>query len=152
MENNEIVFLVFIALMTVAWGQVDATGNIGNRAYSVWYSTHFLLEKKGILKWIWFSPKHFGRYTLYEVIVFFLSLLCPFVFGGLAVLRACGVLGELALFIIGLALLFMLPASMAVIALVNDIGSRRDEKKKFYLLILALKLIDFLFTGRPTLY
>ena len=65
MELNDIIILIYGAICWFAFGQMEASGNIGNRSYSIWYSTHCLMEKKGICKLIYFKPKHFDRYTLY---------------------------------------------------------------------------------------
>lgn len=74
MELNDIIILIYGAICWFAFGQTEASGNIGNRSYSIWYSTHCLMEKKGICKLIYFKPKHFDRYTLYEVVTFFCVL------------------------------------------------------------------------------
>ena len=78
MGREEVFFLVFGIIIVFLMGQNIAAGNIGNRSYSLWYETHFLIKKQGICKLIYFRPKHFGRYTLYEVISFFVSFLGRF--------------------------------------------------------------------------
>ena len=61
MELNDIVILIFGAILWFVFGQMEASGNIGVRSYSVWYSTHFLIEKKGICKLIYFKPNEKDR-------------------------------------------------------------------------------------------
>lgn len=46
---------------------------IGNRQYSMHYKSHLLVKKQGIIKLIYFKPKHFHRFSLWEVVGFFLS-------------------------------------------------------------------------------
>ena len=60
MGNAEIFSLVFGIILSFVMGQDNAWGNIGNRSYSIWYETHFLIKKQGICKLIYFKPKHFG--------------------------------------------------------------------------------------------
>ena len=69
MEKSEIILLLYSLVACVLNGQNEASGNIGNRSYSLWYETHFLIEKKGICKLIYFKPKHFDRYTLYKEVL-----------------------------------------------------------------------------------
>lgn len=133
METNDYVILVFCTIACIYFGQLEGSGNIGNRAYSIWYETHFLIEKKGICSLIYYKPKHFARYTLYEVVSFFFSFLCVFLFLLLGVSRYAGWISSEALRVIGCSVMAMVYFSAFVIAMVNDIGSRRDEKKKFYL-------------------
>lgn len=58
---------------------------IGNRFYSMYYKSHALIKKKGWLKLIYFKPQHFHRYSIWEVLFFFLSyiqfLVCMICFG-----------------------------------------------------------------------
>ena len=73
MQPIDWLIIIFPMLGAIAWLQNEASGNIGNRPYSSWYETHFLVERKGICKLIYFKPKHFGRYTLFEVACFFID-------------------------------------------------------------------------------
>lgn len=70
MGTTDIVLLIWGLICFLLIGQGCASEYIGNRFYSAWYETHFLIEKKGVTKLIYFKPKHFGRYTLYEVFRF----------------------------------------------------------------------------------
>jgi len=47
--------------------------NIGNRQYSMHYKSHFLIKRTGLAKLIYFKPKHFHRYSIWEVVAFFFS-------------------------------------------------------------------------------
>lgn len=47
--------------------------SIGNRPYSMHYKSHGLVERKGVIKLLYFKPKHFHRYHISEVISYFLS-------------------------------------------------------------------------------
>ncbi len=69
--------LIFLCLVGFAFLQ-NCVVNIGNRPYSMWYESHFLIKKKGIIKLIYFKPKHFHRYSLFEVVSFFMSYLILF--------------------------------------------------------------------------
>lgn len=133
MELNDIVILVFGAILWFAFGQIEASGNIGVRSYSVWYSTHCLIEKKGICTLIYFKPKHFERYTLYEVITFFVSYISLLVFVILSVLGSLEIVNSKEIKISVISLTGLILLSQLVICLINDIGSHRDEKKRFYL-------------------
>lgn len=95
MENNEIALLLYGLMMCILLGQMEASGNIGNRSFSIWYETHFLIEKKGICKLIYFKPRHFERYTLYEVVGFFASYLSIPVFAMLGLLCYTDVIDQL---------------------------------------------------------
>ena len=133
MENNEIALLLYGLMMCILLGQMEASGNIGNRSFSIWYETHFLIEKKGICKLIYFKPRHFERYTLYEVVGFFASYLSIPVFAMLGLLCYTDVIGEgfLTVFVGMISAVGLL--SMLAIAMINDIGSRKDENKRFYM-------------------
>lgn len=133
METNDWVILIWCAIACFFFGQLEASGNIGNRAYSIWYETRFLIEKKGICRFIYFKPKHFKRYTLYEVASFFSSFLCFFLFLLLGVFGYVGWISSTALHIIACSVVALFFFSAFAIAIINDLGSRRDEKKKFYL-------------------
>ncbi len=133
MELNDIIILIYGAICWFAFGQMEASGNIGNRSYSIWYSTHCLMEKKGLCKLIYFKPKHFDRYTLYEVISFFVSYISIIVFATLGVLCYVDLINIKAMNISVVSSTGLILLSQLVIVLINDIGSHRDEKKKFYL-------------------
>ena len=133
MEQNDIIILVYCVICWFAFGQMEASGNIGNRSYSIWYSTHCLMEKKGLCKLIYFKPKHFDRYTLYEVVAFFMSFASIVVFVILAIFCCVDLINTMVLNIIVVWSTCLILLSQLVIVLINDIGSHRDEKKKFYL-------------------
>lgn len=133
MELSDIFILIGCAILCFAFGQIDASGNIGNRSYSIWYSTHCLIEKKGLCKLIYYKPKHFDRYTLYEVITFFVSFVLIAVFALLAFFCCAGVLDVKAVHAVAFVTIGLIIISQLVIVLINDIGAHRDEKKKFYL-------------------
>ena len=133
METNDYLILIWGMIAGFLWGQLEASGNIGNRSYSIWYQTHFLVEKRGICNLIYYQPKHFARYTLYEVISFFVSFLCVPIFVLFGIFRYVNGISSQTLFVmVALPLTFMFFCQFAI-AIVNDIGSRKDEKKKFYL-------------------
>lgn len=133
METNEMAILIYAAIYCVFWGQIEASGNIGNRSYSVWYHTHCLVEKKGVCKWIYFKPKHFDRYTLHEVVSFFASYIAVIVFGILGCLRLADMIHSNTLYACAFTIVGLIFLSTFIIVLINDIGSHRDKKKKFYL-------------------
>ena len=133
MDQNEFIVIILGAIASFFLGQIHAAGNIGNRPYSVWYNTHFLVEKKGVCKLIYYKPKHFERYTLFEVIFFFGSYISVLVFAIFGLLQYFDCIttktaDAIYLLIVGLNL-----SSILAIVLNNDIGSHRDQKKKFYL-------------------
>lgn len=133
MEINDIILLIWCAIGCAVGTQSAASGNIGNRGYSIWYSTHFLIEKQGICSLIYFKPKHFERYTLYEVISFFATYLCVIVLALLGVLRYLELLSSQSLYLIASFIVVLVFCSDFAIIILNEIGSRRDEKKKFFL-------------------
>jgi hypothetical protein len=131
MDKSSLAILLMGIIGSFLLGQNAAWGNIGNRSYSTWYETHFLIEKTGFCKWIYFKPKHFGRYTLFEVINFFLSFLLPFLFGVFALLLSTHILSK-SIFnaIIGVSLLLVFISDF-FICILNEIGSHKDEKNGF---------------------
>ena len=133
MELNDIIILIYGAICWFAFGQMEASGNIGNRSYSIWYSTHCLVEREGICKLIYFKPKHFDRYTLYEVIAFFVSFISIIIFAILAIICCVDLFNIKVMNISVVSSTGLILLSQLVIVLINDIGSHRDEKKKFYL-------------------
>lgn len=133
LETNELIFLIWGAIACVIFCQLAASGNIGNRAYSIWYVTHYLIEKRGICNLIYFQPKHFERYTLYEVVSFFASFLSIIIFSLLGIFCGTNLIGSKVLYVSAVLLIALVYLSHYAIVLINDIGSRRDEKKKFYL-------------------
>lgn len=132
MEGIEIARLAFGIAALFAFGQAEAAGMIGNRTYSVWYDTHLLIEKRGICRLIYFKPKHFGRYTLYEALSFFASYLWPAVFGILCVFCANGFLSAPVLLTAIGVLIGVTVASSLLVSVLNDVGTRQDQKKTFY--------------------
>ena len=50
------------------------------------YKSHLLVKKQGINKLIYFKPKHFHRFSLWEVVGFFLSYVETIVLGVLLAL------------------------------------------------------------------
>ena len=71
MNTNQAIIL-FFSLSIFAWLQI-AIVTIGNRQYSMHYKSHNLLKRDGVLKLIYFKPKHFHKYSIFEVIDFFAS-------------------------------------------------------------------------------
>ena len=133
MELNDIIILIYGAICWFAFGQMEASGNIGNRSYSTWYSTHCLMEKKGLCKLIYFKPKHFDRYTLYEVISFFVSYISIIVFATLGVLSYVHLINTKVMNVIVISSTVLILLLQLVIVLINDIGSHRDKKRNFIL-------------------
>lgn len=133
MYRIDIFILIFGIIIILLVGQLAGSGNIGNRTYSSWYETHFLVERKGICRLIYYKPKHFGRYTLYEVCAFFSSFLyCLIV--GIVVIFVCAHFVTVTilniLLIVAVVVLFI---SQLIVTIINDIGSHKDDKKRFYL-------------------
>ena len=133
METNDVVVLILGAVYWFSVGQLEASGSIGNRSYSIWYNTHFLIEKKGVCKLIYYKPKHFDRYTLYEVIAFFTSYVSIPLFAVLGIFRYFDLISTRGIFAIVFASTALILLSQLLIVTVNDVGSYRDKKKKFYL-------------------
>lgn len=133
MQTNEIVLLIVSMAVCFFWWQVEASGCIGNRPYSAWYETHFLAEKRGICSLIYYKPKHFGRYTLYEALCFFLSFLQLFVQGIMALFLGLDMIPSAAFLAVCLGMMGAAVLVGLAIVILNDIGSHLDEKKKFYL-------------------
>lgn len=133
MGNLEILSLVFGTIISFVLGQTSAWGCIGNRSYSIWYETHFLIKKQGICKLIYFKPKHFGRYTLYEVISFFMSFLIPITFGCLTIFLCTNILTSVIFNVIIISCVGLFFISQLIVVIINDIGSHFDQKKRFYL-------------------
>ena len=132
MKPNDWVLLIFCMLGSSAWLQIEASGSIGNRQNSSWYETHFLVERKGIYKLIYFKPRHFGRYTLYEVVCFFASFVSVLVHIALGIVWGLGLIEEIVAALACGSFLALLMVSAALIVIVNYIGANKDEKKKFY--------------------
>lgn len=132
MGGAEIGLLIWGLAWCFLNGQISAGGNIGNRSYSIWYETHFLIQKKGLAKLIYFKPKHFGRYTLYEVFSFFFSFLQIILFGVLSILLILNIISRFAFSVIISSIVLFVFFAEIFIVIMNDIGSRKDEKKRFY--------------------
>lgn len=131
---NAFVIALFCAVATFAWGQLAASGYIGNRPYSIFYETRCLIRPVGLFRLIYFRPKHFGRHTCFEVCAFFTSYLQIPYQAALWLLGRSPVLDENLLpLLCGLPLLLLFFSTFAI-AVVNEVGARRDEKKRFYLL------------------
>ena len=143
MGGTEIGFLIWGLAGCLLNGQISAGGNIGNRSYSIWYETHFLIEKKGAAKLIYFKPKHFGRYTLYEAFSFFFSFLQIILFGVLSILLILNILSPYAFRIIVSSIVLSVFFAEFFIVIINDIGSRKDEKKRFYLATGEREITEF---------
>ena len=132
MQPIDWLIIIFPMLGVIACLQNEASGNIGKRRYSSWYETHFLVERKGICKLIYFKPKHFGRYTLFEVACFFASFAYILIYLAVGLIWNAGLIDKnttLAICMILVAITFI--PSLIIVA-INDIGSHKDEKKKFY--------------------
>lgn len=119
-------------LVNLAWCQIAASGYIGCRSFSSFYETHFLFRKKRLCKLIPYKPKHFGRYTFYEVFNFFYSCfqLVPV---SIIILVYCFGCENYTFFGIYFNANFVFIVLFNVIVcIINDIGSHFDEKKEFY--------------------
>lgn len=81
--DQAIILYVLIANFLWLQGNVCL---IGNRQYSIHYKSHLIVKKQGIIKLIYFKPKHFHRFSLWEVVGFFLSYIETIVLGVLLVL------------------------------------------------------------------
>ena len=132
MQPSDWLTIIFYIVASCGYLQISASGNIGNRSYSSWYETHFLVERKGICKLIYFKPKHFGRYTLFEVACFFATFVNILMHIVLGVVWQLGFIEEIVTTIASTISVVLLMVSILLITIVNDIGSNKDEKKKFY--------------------
>ena len=127
----EIVSLLFGLIVCFWFGQLGSIGYIGNRSYSCWYETHFLIRRVGLCKLIYYKPKHFGRYTLFEVVCFFSSYVFLIIFGGIAILLSLKIITSLILYIIVVSLSMLLFIGFLVTVIINDIGAHNDKKIRF---------------------
>ncbi len=131
--------LIISIIIYFLFGQFGAAGNYSlgrtpnGREYSSWYETHFLIKRKGIIKWIYFKPKHFERYTLFEVISFFFSYLQMVALIALTVLVCVGILSVRVLLTANGVLLLSMLLLYIVVAAINTVGCWKDERKRFYL-------------------
>ncbi|MCR5349367.1 MAG: hypothetical protein K6E20_00090 [Acholeplasmatales bacterium] len=78
--TTEQAMTLYVLIANFVWLQ----GNvclIGNRQYSMHYKSHFLVKKQGIMSLIYFKPKHFHRFSIWEVVGFFLSYIETIVLG-----------------------------------------------------------------------
>ena len=132
MESGDWVLLIWMALGGFLLGQNSASGNIGVRPRSVWYQTHFLLKKRGICSLIYFKPKHFGRFTLYEVASFFGSYLTVLAMALVGLARQKEWISDMGMTVFALSLMGVHMFAILFITILNDVGSHRDEKKRFY--------------------
>ena len=101
--DNEIIHILFLAVGSFAWNQIGVW-TIGNRQYSISYMTRATFERKGILKLIYFKPKHFGCYSIWEIIGFYFSYIVLFV----SLLFACVGLANEGIAKIGVFISFVL--------------------------------------------
>ncbi len=130
--GNWLLVIIF-SIANFLYYQFCAGGHIGNRMYSTWYETHFLVTKKGLGRFIYFKPKHFGRYTLYEASCFVISFLSIIVIITFAILRTLNIITWNSLLLImfcPFGVMFLIEFAICVI---NDIGHNLDEKKRFYM-------------------
>ena len=132
MQPIDWLIIIFPMLGAIAWLQNEASGNIGNRPYSSWYETHFLVERKGICKLIYFKPKHFGRYTLFEVACFFASFAYILIYLAIGLIWNAGLIDKNTTLAICMILAAITIIYSLIIIMINDIGSHKDRKKKFY--------------------
>ncbi len=70
--NRDQQFILYTIIVTFVFLQFMGF-NIGNRQYSMHYKSHFLIKRTGLAKLIYFKPKHFHRYSIWEVVAFFFS-------------------------------------------------------------------------------
>lgn len=70
--SNEQIEIIILSFAIFVWLQVSIL-TIGNRSYSMHYESHALFKRKWLLKLIYFKPKHFHRYTVWDVVEFFSS-------------------------------------------------------------------------------
>ncbi len=70
--SSEQICLLLIMIWNFMWLQMNVV-IIGNRENSMHYKSHLLVKKIGLAKLIYFKPQHFHRYSIWEVIAFFLS-------------------------------------------------------------------------------
>lgn len=70
--SREAGMMLFGLLTCFGFSQISVF-NIGNRPYSMYYKSHALFERKGLVKLIYFKPKHFHRYSVWEIGFFFYS-------------------------------------------------------------------------------
>lgn len=96
-----------------------------------WYETHFLVGRRGLCRLIYFSPKHNGRYTLYEACSFFWSFIQVFVVGLLILLVCVEILPVSCIRICLLSMFVLVIVAEVAVTLINDIGSHFDNNKKF---------------------
>lgn len=104
---------------------------IGNRQYSIHYKSHLIVKKQGIIKLIYFKPKHFHRFSLWEVVGFFLSYIETIVLGVLLVLSFKFEIDKHAL-IIAYSIICFSFASEIIRIFYIDISRHVEEKNMKY--------------------
>lgn len=101
---------------------------IGNRPYSMYYKSYGLLEKRSILKLIYFKPKHFHRFSVWEVVFFFYSYFILIVLGTLFGLGfAFSKIHQIGLFTLGGLFCAFIIAEIVRVS-INDIQERQERK------------------------
>ena len=78
--TTEQALTLYVLIVNFIWLQCNVFF-IGNRQYSMHYKSHLLVKKQGINKLIYFKPKHFHRFSLWEIAGFFLSYVETIVLG-----------------------------------------------------------------------
>lgn len=127
--NNDLMLILFLAVGSFAWNQIGVW-TIGNRQFSISYMTHATFERKGILKLIYFKPKHFGRYSIWEIIGFYFSYTALFI----SLIFACVGLVNEEIAKIGVLVSFVLFAISFVFGIIKifyiEISRFVEEKKE----------------------
>ncbi len=125
--NNETIGIIFMTIC-LFFGYQTNTWNIGNRPYSMHYKSHGLIEKKRLIKLIYYKPQHFHRYHITEVISFFTSYLCLII--GIVFSIVSGINNSLSTIFIIILTIFMLiwifGSFIKVVCI--DIEYKKEEK------------------------
>ena len=125
--SKEASILLFATIVCFLFSQLSVN-LIGNRQYSMHYKSHGLVENKGIMKLIYFKPKHFHRYTLWEIFFFFFSYVMLI---GLGTLFGLGFRYEI-LHKIGFIAAFVCLGILTIVEFIRvvliDIQNKQEEK------------------------
>lgn len=121
--------LIIISVITLIIGNFPCSFmGIGNRSYSMYCESHFLIKKKGLLKLIYFKPKNFGCFSFFEVFAFFFSYIVFVVDVSLIILVFTNTITFNGLSPVTLSLCGCIFFVDLLWTVINDITNYREEK------------------------
>lgn len=125
--EHPILFCIFSTLATFAYCHI-AIVNFGNRMPSMYYESFYLLKKTGLLNLIYFKPKHFHRFNIWEVIFFFSSYVCILVSIVLILLTFLNMINPITCALVSGAILSVLFLFDLIRVIIIDIQFKCEEK------------------------